>query len=76
MRTQMSPAELKRKLGELDSQMMDLGMEIESIQYEIEALAKKRKALARRHCPHSRTYQRSVMGKEIEICCKLCGEEV
>lgn len=72
----MDEKELKAKLKELDDKLAILAGEIEDLQYDAEALLKKRKSFARRNCKHPRTYQRSVMGKEIDTYCEVCDEEL
>lgn len=70
----MNRTELLAKLAELDAEIKEKRGEVEDAQLDLKHLAEKRRAFANRNCPHEATYQRSVMGREIDTYCKDCGE--
>jgi hypothetical protein len=66
--------ELKAKLVEMDQAIKSKQADVEDTQLELKHLREKRKAFANRNCPHTKKYQRSVMGREIDTYCELCNE--
>lgn len=72
----MNEQELKAKLAEMDAAIKEKRGEVEDAQLELKHLHEKRSAFARRNCPHTKTYQRSIMGREYETRCDLCNEEL
>lgn len=76
MSQRLSDTVLRRKLAEMDDAIAIKAGEVEDLQLELEALYNKRKAFARRNCPHTKTYTRSIMGRETETRCNLCEIEL
>jgi hypothetical protein len=72
----METLELKKRLKEFDDQIGEAAQKLEDAQLDLEVLYKKRTNFARRNCPHTATYNRSIMGREIETRCKLCEIEL
>lgn len=67
---------VQHKLESMDEEINAKALELEDAQLELEMLHKKRTAWARRYCAHAKTTTRSIMGKETETNCNLCGLEV
>jgi hypothetical protein len=67
-------AELKAKLAALDADIATKRGEVEDATLDLRHLREKRKAFAMRNCKHEDTYERSVMGREIDKYCSICGE--
>jgi hypothetical protein len=70
---EINAATLKQHLAEMDGEIKDKVAKVEDLQIEIRFLREKRRAFANRHCKHEHTYQRSVMGREIDTYCDICG---
>ena len=61
-------------LAKLDADIAAKRAEVEDATIDLKALREKRRALAMRGCKHEKTYERSVMGREIDKYCEDCGE--
>lgn len=72
----MKELELREALKVMDDEIAVKRGEIEDAHLDLKHLAEKRSAWAKRNCPHERTFERSVMGREIEKRCSLCNEEI
>jgi len=72
----MSEKALKEKLATMDAMIKVKAADIEDAQIDLRHLVDKRHAFARRNCKHARTYERSVMGRDIETRCEICDEEL
>jgi len=70
----MSEKALKEKLATMDAMIKVKAADIEDAQLDLRHLIEKRRAFARRNCKHARTYQRSIMGREMETRCEICNE--
>ena len=64
---------LKAKLAEYDELIAAARVKRDEAEADLKALSTKRESYARIHCKHERTYQRSVMGREIDTYCEDCG---
>lgn len=72
----MNEAELKSTLAQMDAEIKKKSADIEDAQLDLRHMREKRRSFARRNCSHPDTYERSIMGREFETRCKVCGEEV
>ena len=65
---------IKKLLLKLDAEIADKRLEVENATIDLKGLREKRRAMAMRYCKHEKTYERSVMGREIDKYCEDCGE--
>lgn len=74
----MNESQLKAKLAELDAEIKEARLKAENAQADLQLAVQKRRNFARINCEHPRDqrYERSVMGKEIDIHCGICNEEL
>lgn len=70
----MNQSDLKNKLATMDADIATKRGEVEDVTLDLRHLRDKRKAFAMRNCGHEKTYERSVMGREIDKYCDICGE--
>jgi hypothetical protein len=66
---------LKEKLAQFDADIATKRGEVEDAQLDLKHLAERRKAFAMRNCEHPKEerYERSCMGREIDIYCGVCN---
>lgn len=66
---------LKAKLAEMDQEIADARLKMENAKADLELVATKRKNFARINCSHPEKdrYERSVMGREIDVYCGICN---
>lgn len=69
----MDVKELKEKLAEMDAAIDVARLARDNANLDLELLVKKRQGFARINCSHPETYERSVMGRDIDTYCKVCG---
>jgi hypothetical protein len=74
VRTAMTEAELKQKLALMDADIKAMAGQIEDAQLDLRHLVEKRRAFAMRNCSHPKEerYERSCMGREIDVYCGIC----
>lgn len=63
-------------LATMDADIATKRAEVEDATLDLKHLREKRKAFAMRNCPHTKKYQRSVMGRDIDTHCELCNEQL
>lgn len=74
----MNVSELKSKLAALDADIKEARLKAANAQSELELAVQKRRNFARINCDHPRDqrYERSCMGKEIDIHCVICDTKL
>jgi hypothetical protein len=74
----MNIEELKTKLAEMDAEIKNLRVAKLNAESDLQVAVLKRANYARINCDHpqDQRYERSVMGREIDIHCGVCGIEI
>jgi hypothetical protein len=67
-------SELKSKLAVLDDEIKEARLKAANAQSDLELAVQKRRNFARINCDHpqDQRYERSCMGREIDIYCGVC----
>ena len=70
----MNEAELKTRLATLDAEIKEARLIAENAKADLELVVTKRRNFARINCDHpqDQRYERSCMGREIDIYCGIC----
>jgi hypothetical protein len=70
----MLETELRLKLAALDEEIKEARLKAENAKADLELVATKRRNFARVNCEHPKEqrYERSCMGREIDIYCGIC----
>lgn len=71
----MNETELKTKLAVLDGWISKAQLKVANAQSELELVVSKRRNFARINCSHPKEhrYERSCMGREIDVYCGICN---
>jgi len=74
----MNIDEVKAELERQDAEIKKLRLVMENAKSDLEVAVLRRKNYARINCPHPKEqrYERSVMGREIDLHCGVCGIEL
>jgi hypothetical protein len=67
--------EVKAELAKQDAEILKLRLARDNAESDLQVAALKRRNFARINCPHPKEqrYERSIMGREIDIECGVCG---
>jgi hypothetical protein len=68
----LTNAEILEKIGEMDAEIAKQREVVDNAKLALEYLGKKRRNWCMHNCPHTQTYQRSIMGREYDTYCSLC----
>jgi hypothetical protein len=70
----MEVSKLKARLAELDADIKEARLKAANAQSDLELAVQKRRNFASINCDHPREqrYERSCMGREIDIYCGVC----